>query len=153
SRYRDIPRVLDDGHPETRSMRIPWDEIKARIDLATLATSLLGPPPRRSGRRLLWHCPFHEDRRPGFQVDPQPQRWECYPCSKGGDAAALLMQLEGIGFAEAVGRLAIRTGWVARASPSPPPPRAPTPAPGLAEDDARALVDEACRRLLADEGR
>jgi DNA primase len=144
-----------------KRVRPPWDEIKDRIDLAEVATGLLGPAPKRSGRRLLWHCPFHDDRNPSFEVDPQTQRWKCWPCDKGGDAASLLMAVEGIGFPEAVGRLAVRSGWVAKASPlahhAPRPPASKgfslAEAPGgLSAAEALALVEESERRLWTPEG-
>src|SRR5690349_3029209 len=37
--------------------RIDWDDVKDRVDLAGIATGLLGPALKRSGRRLLWRCP------------------------------------------------------------------------------------------------
>ncbi len=47
--------------------RIDWNAIRDRIDLARVATALLGPAPGRRGergRRLWWRCPFHEDQQP-----------------------------------------------------------------------------------------
>ena len=138
--------------PMTRTAggRPPWVEIRDRTDLVAVATDLLGPPPKRSGRRLLWRCPFHDDLHPSFYVDPQTQRWRCYPCDKGGDAPALLMAIERIGFAEAVGRLAIRSGCVARPSPRPAP-RAEGPS-GLSAADAIALVEESAHRIAHGDG-
>src|SRR5262245_60814730 len=67
--------------------RIAWDDIKDRIDLAAIATALFGPAPKRSGRRLLWPCPFHDDHDPSLQVDPAERRWKCWPCDLGGGRA------------------------------------------------------------------
>jgi hypothetical protein len=44
--------------------RVDWSEVRDRVDLATVATNLLGPASERKGRRLLWACPFHEDHHP-----------------------------------------------------------------------------------------
>src|SRR5262245_18196095 len=85
--------------------RIDWDGIRDRIDLAWLATALLGPAPGRRGergRRLWWPCPFHQDRNPSFAVDPGKPWWRCYGCSEHGDAVALVMKLRGVAFPEAV---------------------------------------------------
>ena len=81
----------------TRRDHLDWNGIKDRVDLASVATGLLGPAPKKSGRRLLWHCPFHDDRDPSFEVDPKTQRWKCWPCDRGGDAPALVMALKGSG--------------------------------------------------------
>src|SRR5262245_16034626 len=104
--------------------RIAWDDIKDRIDLAAVATALFGPAPKRSGRRLLWPCPFHNDHDPSLQVDPAERRWKCWPCDLGGDAPALVMKLQGVGFPEAVRIVADLAGIIA---PSSKPARARPP--------------------------
>ncbi len=48
--------------------RTEWSEIKDRVDLAAVATNLLGPAPKRQGPRLLWPCPFHDDHDPSFRL-------------------------------------------------------------------------------------
>src|SRR5262249_18688263 len=87
--------------------RIDWSAIRDRIDLAKIATALLGPDPGRRGergRKLWWRCPLgtHEDANPSFAIEPGKPRWKCWGCSEHGDAAALVMQLRGVGFPEAV---------------------------------------------------
>ncbi len=69
-----------------RVLRTDWKGITDSVELARVVTALLGPAARRQGRRLLWSCPFHEDRHPSFQVDPQRATWRCWPCNLGGDA-------------------------------------------------------------------
>src|SRR5271165_3562122 len=61
--------------------RIDWNDIKGRIDLARVVTALLGPAAKRQGR-LLWPCPFHDDRNPSFEVDPQRGTWRSWPASR-----------------------------------------------------------------------
>src|SRR4051812_31674395 len=103
--------------------RIDWAEVRERIDLVAVATDLLGEAPGRigeRGRRLWWPCPFHEDRNPSFCIDPGMTSWHCYGCGEHGDAASLVMRLEGITFPEAVARL---TGG------GPAPSRSPRPQP------------------------
>ena len=63
--------------------RIDWNDIKGRVDLARVVTALLGPAAKRQGRRLLWPCPFHDDRDPSFEVDPGRQTWRCWPLQPG----------------------------------------------------------------------
>jgi len=81
--------------------RIDWHAIKDRIDLAAVATALLGPLARREGRRLLWLCPFHDDHHPSFEVDPDRRKWRCWSCGIRGDAAELVKRKNGVTFTEA----------------------------------------------------
>src|SRR4051812_41544335 len=96
---------------ETRAAtarRIDWKIERERIDLAAVATAILGPAPGRRGehgRRLWWCCPFHDDRNPSFCVDPEKGCWRCFGCGASGDAAALVMRATGKTFPEAVEHL------------------------------------------------
>jgi len=86
------------------SRRIDWNFERDRIDLAAVATRLLGEPPGRigeRGRRLWWCCPFHEDRNPSFMIDPGEHSWHCFGCGEHGDAATLVMKLQRMTFPEA----------------------------------------------------
>src|SRR5258708_5255633 len=79
--------------------RIDWPTLRDRIDLAAITTGLLGPAPGRRGergRRLWWPCPFHDDKNPSFCVTPGKREWRCFGCSEHGDAAALVMRLQGV---------------------------------------------------------
>lgn len=93
--------------------RIDWPAVRDRIDLAPIATALMGPAPGRRGergRRLWWRCPFHEDANPSWMVDPGKPWWRCYGCGAHGDAVDLVMRLRGAGFREAVAWIADQTG-------------------------------------------
>jgi len=159
--------------------RIDWNAIRDRIDLARVVTALLGPAPGRrgeAGRRLWWKCPLHQDRNPSFCVEPGRLWWKCFGCGEEGDAASLVMKLNGVAFPEAVRVVAELSGIVTSrvrsvsvqaperapnslaASPlsgpatakaaSPPPERSS----GLPLADALALVTEAAARLWKPEG-
>ena len=46
--------------------RLDWHSVRDRIDLARIATTLMGPAPGRRGergRKLWWRCPFHQDSK------------------------------------------------------------------------------------------
>jgi DNA primase len=100
--------------------RLDWNDIRDRVDTAGIATAFWGPAVKRSGRYLLWRCPFHDDHDPSLQVDPAERRWKCWPCDLGGDAPALVMKLQGVGFPEAVRIVAEMAGII---SPSLEPAR------------------------------
>ncbi len=55
-------------------------------------------------------CPFHDERTPSFTVRPATGRWRCFGCGESGDAIEFVMKIDGLGFADAVERLAQRAG-------------------------------------------
>jgi hypothetical protein len=140
--------------------RVEWQEIRGAIDLAAVATRLLGPATGRRGergRRLWWHCPFHEDRNPSFCIVPGKRLWRCFGCDAQGDAAALVMKLEGKTFPEALAFLADDTITARR--PSAPAssrhegrPEAPAHPSGMATEAGAALVAGSADRLWSPEG-
>ncbi len=100
---------LKDWEKHVRYASADWSTVRDAIDLAAVATNLLGPAPGRRGergRRLWWPCPFHRDRNPSFCVDPGKPFWRCYGCNEHGDAANLVMRLNGWSFPEAKAYLA-----------------------------------------------
>ena len=143
---------------------IDWKALRDRIDLAAVATALMGPAPGRRGergRRLWWSCPFHEDANPSLGIDPGKAWWRCFGCDEKGDAANLVMRLRGLPFPEAVRWLADFAG----AAPTPDPARlqararlrqGPHEARGRPRGDdrprGRALVEAAADRLWTPEG-
>jgi len=139
------------------SDRLDWRTERDRIDLVSVATNLLGPPPGRRGergRKLWWPCPFHPDANPSFVIDPGSLWWKCHGCGEHGDAASLVMRLGGLTFPEAIRRL---TGGplgraTDRSSRRPTPPPVPDGPKGLPPSVALALVAEAEARLWSSEG-
>ena len=135
--------------------RIDWKTERDRIDLATVATDLLGPAPGRQGekgRRLWWPCPFHDDRNPSFYVVPGEPWWKCLGCGERGDAANLLMRLERVGFPDAMRRLTGGDLGSSTYTPSRRPIALPLAPKGLPVAEAMALVTEAQSKLWSDEG-
>src|SRR5262249_25090886 len=55
-------------------------------------------------------CPFHDDHRPSFDVDPRRQRYRCWACGKFGDVLSFVQEHEKITFPEALELLARRAG-------------------------------------------
>jgi DNA primase len=151
------------GVMTARGDRLDWSDVKDRIDLAAVATSLLGPAPgRRGGKgRLWWRCPFHDDKNPSFHVNPAERTWKCYGCSEHGDAAAIVMKLNQCSFPEAVAYLAGKPIPSERSTrPRPPAASKPVKAPdcsakqssGLTLADASKLVEDAENRIWTPEG-
>jgi DNA primase len=55
-------------------------------------------------------CPFHDDQRPSFDVDPRRQRYRCWSCGKYGDVFTFVQEHERLSFPEALEILARRAG-------------------------------------------
>jgi DNA primase len=84
------------------------EEIRERTDIVQLIGSFLDL--KKAGRNFKALCPFHPEKTPSFMVNPDKQIYHCFGCGKGGNAFHFLMDYEGIGFVEAVGRLAKELG-------------------------------------------
>ncbi len=61
---------------------------------------------RRTGKRLVGRCPFHQDSRPSFSVCPDKGVFHCFGCGAGGDVFTFLMRLKGLTFPAAVEEVA-----------------------------------------------
>jgi DNA primase len=53
-------------------------------------------------------CPFHDEKTPSFHVTPSRGFYHCFGCGEGGDVITFVQKVEGVGFIEAVERLANR---------------------------------------------
>ncbi len=84
------------------------ERIKQTIDIVDLVGRYI--PLRRQGRLLVGLCPWHDDRHPSLQVDPQRQTFRCWVCNIGGDIFTFLMRIEGLEFREAFRTLAEMAG-------------------------------------------
>lgn len=87
--------------------RIP-DEIIQQVRDHSDVVELVGRTVtlKRAGRNYKGLCPFHDEKTPSFNVNPDRQSYYCFGCHEGGDAFAFLMKTEGLSFAEAVRALA-----------------------------------------------
>jgi DNA primase len=65
---------------------------------------------RPAGATFKGLCPFHDDHRPSFDVDPRRQRYRCWSCGKFGDVLTFIQEHDKISFPEALELLAHRAG-------------------------------------------
>jgi DNA primase len=88
----------------------PDFDVKDRVKQATDVVDLIGAELnlRRQGSKYVGHCPWHDDTRPSFQVDPNKQTWTCWPCDVRGDVFDFVMKREGVDFRQALEILAER---------------------------------------------
>lgn len=84
------------------------NDIRDRTDIVQIIGSVLDL--KRSGRNFKALCPFHAEKTPSFMVSPDKQIYHCFGCGKGGNAFNFVMDYEGVGFVEAVRKLAKDAG-------------------------------------------
>jgi len=65
---------------------------------------------KRKGREMLGLCPFHDDHRPSFNVNPGKQIFKCFACGAGGNVIQFIQMRENLSFPQALQRLAERAG-------------------------------------------
>lgn len=88
------------------------DALKQRIKEANDIVDVVGAyiNLRRAGPTFKALCPFHDDTRPSFDVDPRRQRYRCWSCGKHGDVFSFVQEREKVDFREALELLARRAG-------------------------------------------
>lgn len=65
---------------------------------------------RKAGRNYVGLCPFHAEKTPSFNVNPEKQIFHCFGCGVGGDVFKFLELQEGLSFPEAMRKFADRAG-------------------------------------------
>src|ERR1700684_4694231 len=84
------------------------DQVRAASDIVDVIGSYF--PLKRAGANFRALCPFHKEKTPSFNVNPQKQIWHCFGCGTGGDIFTFVMKYENLDFIAAVRRLAERAG-------------------------------------------
>ncbi|MBA3483941.1 MAG: DNA primase, partial [Pirellulales bacterium] len=138
------------------------EQVRQAIDIVDLVGGYMAL--RRQGRGYVGLCPWHDDSRPSFQVNPDRQSFKCWVCDIGGDVFSFIMKAENLEFREALEILAERAG-VSLAPVARPADGAENPfdrrnllrAMAWAEDQfhqclLRSPAAEPARRYLADRG-
>jgi DNA primase len=82
------------------------ERIRAASDIVDVIGSAV--PLKKAGSNFTALCPFHKEKTPSFNVNPQKQIFHCFGCHKGGDVFTFVKEYENIGFVDAVRRLAER---------------------------------------------
>lgn len=84
------------------------EDLNSRTDILDLVSSYVSLT--KKGSKYWGLCPFHSEKTPSFSVSPDKQMYYCFGCHKGGGAINFVMELEGLGFVDAVDLLARRAG-------------------------------------------
>ncbi|MEZ5773839.1 MAG: DNA primase [Hyphomicrobiaceae bacterium] len=132
-------------------MRFPpslLDEIRARLPVSQVVSRKVAL--KRQGREYIGLSPFKAERSPSFTVNDQKGFYHCFASGEHGDIFKFVMTTEGLGFPEAVERLAAEAGV--------PMPRMSAEAERRHEEQGRlyGLMEAAarffCARLAGREG-
>ena len=84
------------------------EELNSRTDIVDLVSSYVALS--KKGNKYWGLCPFHSEKTASFSVSPDRQMYYCFGCHKGGGAINFVMEVEGLGFVDAVDVLAKRAG-------------------------------------------
>jgi DNA primase len=127
--------------------RIPEEviqQLRDRVDIVDLVGRFVTL--KRAGRNYTGLCPFHREKTPSFNVNPDRGAFYCFGCQEGGNAISFLMKVENLTFPEAARALAREHGIEI---PESEGARSDSTEPLFA---ALELAQSAYRRALAEPG-
>ncbi|MDZ7899771.1 MAG: DNA primase [Arcicella sp.] len=84
------------------------DRIKQSADVADVIGDYVSL--KKKGANLWACCPFHGEKSPSFSVSPAKGIYKCFGCGKAGDSVRFIMDIEGLGYGEALRHLAKKYG-------------------------------------------
>lgn len=84
-------------------------DLKLRVNLADVVSRVVTLR-KAGGARLKGLCPFHNEKTPSFNVDPDKGFYKCFGCGKAGDVITFVRETEQLSFTEAVEALGQRYG-------------------------------------------
>lgn len=90
-------------------------EIKARLRIEDVIARHVELRP--AGNRLVAPCPFHQETKPSFSVNPEGGFYYCFGCQASGDIIEFYRAIHGLEFGEAVEALAREAGLEIRRRP------------------------------------
>ncbi len=84
------------------------DDLKMQADILQIVQAHVSL--RRAGASYKGLCPFHSEKTPSFNVNPDRGVFHCFGCAVGGDVVKFVELYEKVSFPEAVRLLAARVG-------------------------------------------
>jgi DNA primase len=120
------------------------DQIRHAADIVQVVQEYV--PLRKAGTTYKGLCPFHGERTPSFTVNRDKGFFHCFGCGQGGDVFKFVELQEGVGFQDAVKRVAARCGIMLPEAPSSPEAHAED-----AEREALLKAHEVARTFYAEQ--
>jgi len=92
-------------------MRIDPETVE-RIKQAASVSDVIGDyvTLKKKGANYWACCPFHGEKTPSFSISPSKGIYKCFGCGKAGDSVRFIMDMEGLGYGEALRHLAKKYG-------------------------------------------
>jgi DNA primase len=84
------------------------EEIRSRINIVDLVSQRVQL--KKAGKDFEGLCPFHDDKRPSFRVNPILGRYKCWSCGEQGDIFNWVMKTQSLEFVDALELLAKQAG-------------------------------------------
>ncbi len=80
------------------------DELRSQITTSDVVGKKVAL--KKKGKEYSGLCPFHNEKSPSFSVNDQKGFYHCFGCGAHGDIIGFTMQIEGLGFKDAIVKLA-----------------------------------------------
>jgi DNA primase len=84
------------------------DDLKRQADIVRVIQDYVQL--KKKGANWMACCPFHKEKTPSFSVSPTKEIFYCFGCHKGGSVFNFVMEIEGVGFGEAIRIVADKIG-------------------------------------------
>ena len=83
--------------------------LKSRLDIVDIIGNYVEL--KKAGSNYKACCPFHDEKTPSFNVNPQKQIYHCFGCGAGGDAIKFVMEHDKLSYPEAIEKLAAQYNY------------------------------------------
>jgi DNA primase len=84
------------------------DDLKRQADIVRVIQDYVQL--KKKGANWMACCPFHKEKTPSFSVSPAKEIFYCFGCHKGGSVFNFVMEVERVGFPEAIRIVAEKIG-------------------------------------------
>lgn len=84
------------------------EQIRERADIVQILNPYVEL--RRAGKNFIGACPFHQETKPSFTVNPITQSYYCFGCGAGGNVFSFFMDYDNLSFPDAVRLVANQVG-------------------------------------------
>lgn len=84
------------------------DDVRNQGDIVRVVSDYVSL--KKRGATYVACCPFHSEKTPSFNVNPNRGLFHCFGCGAGGSIFDFIMRIEGCGFPESVRIVAEKSG-------------------------------------------